>query len=211
MFFECVPAKKLSLIVERRCNRHSLKIGKHINMKEFFVYIITNKYQGTLYTGVTSNLRQRSYQHKNKLLPGFTKKYGLCKLVYFEQCGDALSAICREKRLKRWKRSWKLELIATFNPAWRDLYQDIISMWSRIFPCGKFRDDVFHDCNFPGWRFLWSQFSGMTFFMIAIFWDDVFYGKTKHVIPDPRNLRAKAAAGDPGSHKNMRMTIYNVR
>ena len=89
--------------------------------KRFFVYIVTNKAWGTLYIGVTSDLEARVYQHKNELLDGFTKKYGVKMLVYSEEFGEAGLAIHREKRLKKWPRVWKINLIRTDNPDWNDL------------------------------------------------------------------------------------------
>ena len=91
-------------------------------MKRMYVYIITNKQNGTLYTGVTNNLVRRIYEHKHKLLEGFSKRYNLSKLVYYECYEDERSAIAREKRLKHFKRDWKLELINNFNKNWDDLY-----------------------------------------------------------------------------------------
>ena len=88
----------------------------------YYVYILANRKNGTLYIGVTSDLVKRMYEHKQKKLGGFTKKYGVDKLVYFEQTADVHSAIEREKRLKKWKRQWKIELIEKGNPNWRDLY-----------------------------------------------------------------------------------------
>ena len=95
-------------------------------MKNYYVYILSSKRNGTLYTGITSNLVKRVYEHKNGLVEGFTKKYGVDKLVYFERHEDAESAIKREKRLKEWKRKWKLDLIEKENPLWTDLYDSII-------------------------------------------------------------------------------------
>ncbi len=95
-------------------------------MKQMFVYIITNKKNGTLYIGVTSNLVCRIYEHKNKLINGFSSKYSLNKLVYFEMYGDAGQAITREKELKKYKREWKIKLIEKDNPNWDDLYSQII-------------------------------------------------------------------------------------
>ena len=92
--------------------------------KQFFVYIVTNKSWGTLYTGVTSNLEERIFQHKNSTLEGFTKRYGLTFLVYAEECADSHTAIQREKRIKKWPRSWKINLIRTDNPDWIDLAVD---------------------------------------------------------------------------------------
>jgi putative endonuclease len=94
--------------------------------KTFFVYIMTNKRNGTLYVGVTSDLFQRVFEHKNSLQDGFTKKYGIKRLVYFEEAGDSYEAITREKQLKKWNRKWKLRLIEEFNPDWNDLYDEIL-------------------------------------------------------------------------------------
>jgi putative endonuclease len=93
--------------------------------KEFFVYILASGRNGTLYIGVTSDLRKRVCEHKEKVVDGFTKAYGVDKLVWFEECPDAVSAIASEKRLKAWKRAWKLEMIERANPYWRALYEDI--------------------------------------------------------------------------------------
>lgn len=95
--------------------------------KSFYVYILASKRNGTLYVGVTSDLIKRVWEHKNKLVKGFTKKYGADKLVYYEQCRDPESAIKREKRLKNYNRKWKLEPIEKSNPDWRDLYEDLIT------------------------------------------------------------------------------------
>jgi len=89
-------------------------------MKQFYVYIMTSK-TGTLYTGVTSNLRRRVYEHKNKLTPGFTSKYNITRLVYYETTQDAQTALAREKEIKGWRRSKKLDLIKSVNPKWEDL------------------------------------------------------------------------------------------
>jgi putative endonuclease len=95
-------------------------------MKLPCVYIVTNKANTTLYIGVTSDLIKRIWQHKNGFVAGFTKKYNLHKLVYYEQYEDMYSAICREKGLKKYKREWKLSLIDAMNPFWHDLYYEII-------------------------------------------------------------------------------------
>ena len=89
------------------------------------VYIVTNKPYGTLYIGVTSNLVQRIHQHREGIVPGFTSKYLLKRLVYFEQFGTIELAITREKQLKNWRRPWKINLIEAANPQWRDLAEDI--------------------------------------------------------------------------------------
>ncbi len=90
------------------------------------VYILASKRNGTLYLGVTSNLVQRIWQHKNDFVEGFTKRYGVHTLVWFEAHESMESAIAREKAIKEWKRVWKVELIEKGNPAWRDLYDEIV-------------------------------------------------------------------------------------
>ncbi|MBW1984881.1 MAG: GIY-YIG nuclease family protein [Deltaproteobacteria bacterium] len=95
--------------------------------KNFCVYILANKRNGTLCIGITSELIKRIWQHKEKFADGFTKKYNVNKLVYFEQFRDPESAIKREKRLKKYKRKWKLNLIEKANPKWKDLYDTVIS------------------------------------------------------------------------------------
>jgi putative endonuclease len=94
-------------------------------MKLPCIYIITNRHNTVLYIGVTSNLVQRIYQHKNELVKGFSSKCNLNKLVYFEQFEDMGNAILREKRLKKWNRDWKNRLIHELNPSWKDLYPDL--------------------------------------------------------------------------------------
>jgi putative endonuclease len=95
--------------------------------KQFYVYILASRRNGTLYVGVTSNLIQRVWQHKEKLVDGFTKKYDVKYLVYFEVHDTAENAISREKQIKRWRRAWKLELIEADNSEWKDLYDVITS------------------------------------------------------------------------------------
>ena len=90
------------------------------------VYILASQRNGTLYIGVTSNLVQRIWQHKNDRIKGFTEKYGVHGLVYFELLDDMLSAITREKQLKKWNRAWKLALIEKQNPTWQDLWPTIL-------------------------------------------------------------------------------------
>ena len=94
--------------------------------KQPAVYILASKRNGTLYIGVTNNLPQRIWQHKENLVEGFTKRYHVHNLVYFEIHSTMPEAIKREKQMKAWKRQWKLNLIEKRNPAWRDLYSDII-------------------------------------------------------------------------------------
>jgi putative endonuclease len=94
--------------------------------KEPAVYILASKKNGTLYVGVTSNLTQRVYQHKNDLVTGFSQKYQTHQLVYYELHHDMETAITREKQIKKWERSWKIELITSLNPGWNDLYSEIL-------------------------------------------------------------------------------------
>ncbi|MDP3955096.1 MAG: GIY-YIG nuclease family protein [bacterium] len=94
--------------------------------KEYYVYIATNKINTVLYTGVTNNLVRRIYEHKNKLIKGFSSKYNICKLVYFEIYNDINEAIKREKQIKAGSRKKKLELIKKINPDFKDLYEEII-------------------------------------------------------------------------------------
>ena len=91
-----------------------------------YVYIMTNKPKGTLYIGVTSDIIKRVYEHKNKLTDGFTKRYNLNKLVYYEVYDEIDEAIKREKQLKSWKRDWKIELVEKMNSNWDDLYDEIL-------------------------------------------------------------------------------------
>ena len=90
-------------------------------MQEYFVYILSNITNTTLYVGMTNDLKRRLYEHKNKLIPGFTEKYNVNKLVYYEKTTDVKAAIQREKNLKKWNRAWKLELIKKNNPLFKDL------------------------------------------------------------------------------------------
>lgn len=90
------------------------------------VYVLASGRNGTLYVGVTSDLRKRVWQHKSDLVDGFTRKYGVHTLVYYELHGEMHGAITREKQIKKWKREWKLRPIEEVNPDWRDLYQDIV-------------------------------------------------------------------------------------
>ena len=89
--------------------------------KQYYVYIITNKSNRVLYTGVTNDLRKRVYEHKNKLIKGFTSRYNVDKLVFYDVCDDIESAILREKQIKGWLRRKKVALIESMNPEWRDL------------------------------------------------------------------------------------------
>ena len=89
--------------------------------RQYYVYILTNKSNKVLYIGVTNDLERRMYEHKNKMVDGFTKKYNLNKLVYFEGTTDVRSALEREKQLQNWHRSWKINLVNEFNSEWKDL------------------------------------------------------------------------------------------
>jgi len=93
----------------------------------FFVYILASQRNGTLYVGVTNNLARRMSEHKAKLVPGFTKKYGVDQLVYFESFDSILEARAREHSLKRWRHAWKIKLIEESNPAWTDLTHQLNS------------------------------------------------------------------------------------
>ncbi|MEE6207532.1 MAG: GIY-YIG nuclease family protein [Alphaproteobacteria bacterium] len=95
-------------------------------MKNMYVYIMTNHKQGTLYVGVTNDLIRRVYEHKKKLIKGFTSRYNIDKLVYYEVYDDETTAISREKQLKKSYRKTKEQLINSMNPQWKDLYNDII-------------------------------------------------------------------------------------
>ena len=104
-------------------------------MKNFYVYILSSQRNGTLYIGVTSNLMTHMQQHKSKMIKGFTRKYGVDRLVYYEIFESICNAIAREKQLKEWKREWKLRLIEKVNPQWKDLCEQSLDPGLR-------RDDV---------------------------------------------------------------------
>mgnify|MGYP002521126626 FL=1 len=94
--------------------------------KSYFVYILTNFEETTFYIGVTSNLQKRIWEHKSKIVEGFTEKYNVDRLIYYEQTEDVETALNREKQLKRWHRRWKINLIKEFNPEMKDLFESII-------------------------------------------------------------------------------------
>ena len=110
-------------------SRYDLPIGMRpvpgTLIQQFAIYVLTNRPRGVLYVGLSSSLAERIRQHREGLLPGFTKKYNLTWLVYYEYVGTASHMIKREKRLKRWRREWKIELVEKMNPTWRDLWPDI--------------------------------------------------------------------------------------
>ncbi|MBS0278384.1 MAG: GIY-YIG nuclease family protein [Proteobacteria bacterium] len=92
----------------------------------YYVYMLASRRNGTLYVGVTNDIMRRTYQHKNELIEGFTKKYGIHILVWFESYGDIRDAIAREKQLKKWNRAWKIKLIEANNSGWNDLYERLL-------------------------------------------------------------------------------------
>jgi putative endonuclease len=96
-------------------------------MKQYYVYILASKKNGTLYIGLTNNLLKRIYEHKNNIIEGFTKKYSVHNLVYYEKHNDINRAISREKQMKKWERQWKINLIQKSNPEWKDLYYDLVN------------------------------------------------------------------------------------
>ena len=93
--------------------------------KQYYVYVLASRRNGTLYIGVTNNLVRRVWEHREGLIDGFTKQYGVTRLVYFECFEDVRQAIHREKRLKKWKREWKMNLIQETNVEWNDLYDQL--------------------------------------------------------------------------------------
>ncbi|MCL5666860.1 MAG: GIY-YIG nuclease family protein [Patescibacteria group bacterium] len=94
-------------------------------MKSYWVYILASKRNGTLYVGVTNNPVRRIWEHRNDFVGGFTKKYQVHILVYLEETNDVMAALEREKQLKKWKRQWKINLIQSKNPSWKDLYNNL--------------------------------------------------------------------------------------
>ena len=96
-------------------------ISQYSKVEQYWVYILSNKRHGTIYIGFTGDIKMRTYQHKIKEFTGFTDKYNLDKLVYFESFEDPNEAIAREKELKKWRRNWKIDLIESMNPYWKDL------------------------------------------------------------------------------------------
>ncbi|MGH7095632.1 MAG: GIY-YIG nuclease family protein, partial [Stellaceae bacterium] len=100
-------------------------VGPFPMEKRFFVYMLASRLRGTLYIGVTSDLLKRVWEHKQKAVPGFTARYGVDRLVWFEVHTTAESAIRREKQMKEWRRDWKINLIERENPLWEDLYQGL--------------------------------------------------------------------------------------
>jgi putative endonuclease len=96
------------------------------SMRSYWVYILASRPRGTLYVGMTNDLVRRIYEHREGLAEGFTKEHGVKMLVYYEQHATAISAIQREKNIKHWSRKWKIDLIRSMNPGWRDLWEEIV-------------------------------------------------------------------------------------
>jgi putative endonuclease len=94
-------------------------------MKSYYVYILASRRDGAIYVGITSDLVNRVFEHRGKFVPGFTSRYNITTLVWFEVYDDPIAAITREKELKKWRRAWKIALIVKENPEWRDLYEEI--------------------------------------------------------------------------------------
>jgi putative endonuclease len=94
--------------------------------RSYFIYILANTRRGVLYVGVTNDLNRRVFEHKQKLVPGFTKSHGIVLLVYFEEYASIVEARARERSLKRWRRAWKIALVENVNPDWRDLARDLL-------------------------------------------------------------------------------------
>jgi putative endonuclease len=103
----------------------AIPIPETLRVKQFYVYFLASRPGGALYVGVTNDLVRRVYEHKNGMIDGFSKRYGIDRLVYFEVFDSSYAAIQREKNIKHWPRTWKTRLIAQNNPTWRDLYADI--------------------------------------------------------------------------------------
>jgi putative endonuclease len=118
-----IAAKRGCAQTPQACNT---TVVMSIVAKEPAVYILASKRNGTLYIGVTSNLVQRAWQHKNGITGGFAQRYGVHRLVYYEMADDMTSAITREKQLKKWRRAWKIELIEKSNANWDDLWTTIL-------------------------------------------------------------------------------------
>jgi putative endonuclease len=104
----------------------AIPIRETRGVRQYYVYILARRPGGATYVGVTNDLVRHVYEHKSGLVPGFTKRYGIDRLVYFEVYDTAYNAIQREKNIKHWPRAWKTRLIAQSNPAWRDLYEEIV-------------------------------------------------------------------------------------
>jgi putative endonuclease len=122
---DCVFEPKSLAIPSRTCFGIYSVVQYVLMSESFFVYILTNKPRGVLYIGFTSDLKKRIWEHKNKLVDGFTKKYNLTRLVYYESGDDGNAVLERERQLKNWHRDWKINQIEKDNPSWDDLYDSI--------------------------------------------------------------------------------------
>src|ERR1700734_994456 len=111
-----------------KCRRTSARcrFQREAVAKRYFVYILCNRPKGVLYVGVTNDLARRTWEHRTKVVPGFTSKYGVTVLVYYEEYHSILEARERERALKHWRRAWKFKLMETVNPSWRDLYDELV-------------------------------------------------------------------------------------
>lgn len=110
-----------------KADDRSLRLRAHFTVNSYFVYMLASQRNGTLYIGVTNDLVRRVYEHKNDITGGFTSIYNVKQLVWFDQTPDITVAIAREKRMKKWPRAWKINLIEAQNPQWRDLYPTLIA------------------------------------------------------------------------------------
>jgi putative endonuclease len=119
-----IPAERESA----RAGTHEHRSGVSVR-RQFYLYILASRRHGTLYIGVTSDLIRRVYEHRIKAVPGFTKRYGIDRLVYFGIFNDPTSAITREKQVKKWRRDWKIALIDAKNPDWQDLFEGL-AQWA---------------------------------------------------------------------------------
>jgi putative endonuclease len=116
-----------SSVIPGRASLRAPGIHNPVPAMPYYVYLLASKKHGTLYLGVTNDIVRRGYEHRTKAVGGFTKRYGVDKLVWFEVYDDAITAITREKELKKWRRDWKIRLIEEQNPGWVDLYPGISS------------------------------------------------------------------------------------
>lgn len=128
LFQKISPYKAKNLVTHLKIISicHSRAGGNPIIVMKSYLYILASNFNGTLYIGVTSDLIKRVWQHKEKFIEGFSKKYNVSKLVYFEEFSDIKQAISREKQIKKWNRQWKINLIEKSNLVWKDLYNEII-------------------------------------------------------------------------------------
>jgi putative endonuclease len=122
----CAPDAPQHEVLLRRSGASLRRSQESAIANRYFVYILANRRQGALYVGVTNSLARRVSEHKARLVPGFTERYGIDKLVCVEEYASILEARAREHAVKRWRRAWKIALIEKLNPEWRDLADDIV-------------------------------------------------------------------------------------